>query len=219
MESTRNIRRMIEREIKKGSAPLMFDHIRYPDDALQEIKSEEKLKEVLDYLFRIAEYEELANDVTRNNVYTEHHLIYGDRSDMRNNVFERNANYMNIMAYAKWCKPVYERNAFVETVPCYFSFQEEGLEQYSFDYRGEETVAFPLSGKHIKNGLYLMCIMSRMELAGTEAPDFMKLPEHQQIYHLADIRAVLFQCLLLDDMHVDNDGLYRANLHTIYLLK
>ena len=29
MESTRDIRRLIEREIKKGSAPLTFDHIDY----------------------------------------------------------------------------------------------------------------------------------------------------------------------------------------------
>ena len=29
MESTRDIRRMIEKEIKKGSAPLTFDHIDY----------------------------------------------------------------------------------------------------------------------------------------------------------------------------------------------
>ncbi len=36
MESTRDIRRMIDKEIKKGSAPLTFDHIEFPKDALQE---------------------------------------------------------------------------------------------------------------------------------------------------------------------------------------
>ena len=94
MESTRDIRRMIEKEIKKGSAPLTFDHIEYPKDALQGITSESKLKEVLVYLFRTAEFENLANDMTRNNVYTEHHLIKGDSFHRRNNVMERNANYI-----------------------------------------------------------------------------------------------------------------------------
>ena len=40
MESTRDIRRLIEREIKKGSAPLTFDHIDYRADALHEIQTE-----------------------------------------------------------------------------------------------------------------------------------------------------------------------------------
>ena len=101
MESTRDIRRMIEKEIKKGSAPLTFDHIEFTKDALQEITSESKLKEVLVYLFRTAEFEKLANDMTRNNVYTEHHLSKGDSFHRRNNVMERNANYMNIILYAK----------------------------------------------------------------------------------------------------------------------
>mgnify|MGYP006916066137 CR=1 FL=1 len=56
MESTRDIRRLIEREIKKGSAPLTFDHIDYRADALHEIQTESDLKRVLVYLFRIAEY-------------------------------------------------------------------------------------------------------------------------------------------------------------------
>ena len=62
MESTRDIRRLIEREIKKGSAPLIFDHIDYRADALHEIQTESDLKRVLVYLFRIAEYENLANE-------------------------------------------------------------------------------------------------------------------------------------------------------------
>ena len=40
MESTRDIRRMIDKEIKKGSAPLTFEHIDYRPNALQEITSE-----------------------------------------------------------------------------------------------------------------------------------------------------------------------------------
>ena len=209
---------MIDREIKKGSAPLRFERLDYRENALHEIVSETKLKEVLSYLFRIAEYECLANDMTRNNVYTENHLLRGDSFHRRNNVIERNANYLNVIAYAKRLKPSYENRTFVETVPCFFSFPEEKLSEYRFMYEGKETYAFPLSGKHIINGLYLMSIISRKYLADQEAPIFIDMMTGRQIFHLANIRAVLFQCLLLDDMHMV-DGLFEAKLYTIYLLK
>ena len=218
MESTRDIRRMIEREIKKGSAPLTFEHIDYHADALQEITSESKLKGVLVYLLRTAEYENLANDMTRNNVYTENHLIGGDSFHRRNNVMERNANYLNVMGYARRLKPCYDGKTYVETVPCFFSFPEDELDKYRFVYEGKETYAFPLSGKHIINGLYLLSIMNRKNLATLDVPDYIEGEANKQIYQLSDIRAVLFQCLLLDDMH-RVDELFEAKLYTIYLLK
>lgn len=218
MESTRDIRRMIEREIKKGSAPLTFEHIDYHADALQEITSESKLKEVLVYLLRTAEYENLANDMTRNNVYTENHLIRGDSFHRRNNVMERNANYLNVMGYARRLKPCYDGKTYVETVPCFFSFPEDELEKYRFVYEGKETYAFPLSGKHIINGLYLLSIMNRKNLSGQDVPFYLETDIQKQIYHLLDIRAVLFQCLLLDDIH-RTDGFFEAKLYTIYLLR
>ena len=218
MESTRDVRRLIEKEIKKGSAPLTFDHIEYPADALQEITSESKLKDVVLYLLRVGKFEELANDMTRNNVYTENHLIRGDSFHRQNNVMERNANYLNVMAYARRRQPVYEHKTYVETVPCYFSFPEQELEKYRFVYNETETYAFPLSVKHIINGLYLLSIMHRKDMAGTEAPEFIEREDHSKIFHLVDIRSVLFQCLLLDDMHM-KDGLFEAKLYTVYLLE
>ena len=218
MESTRDIRRLIEREIKKGSSPLTFDHIDYRADALHEIQSESDLKRVLVYLFRIAEYENLANDMMRNNVYTENHLLRGDSFHRRNNVMERNANYLNAITYAKRLKPVYEGKTYVETVPCFFSFPEAESEKYRFIYEGTETYAFPLSGKHIINGLYLLSIMNRKNLAMQDAPFYLESDIQKQIYHLLDIRAVIFQCMLLDDIHLV-DELYEAKLYTIYLLK
>ena len=217
MESTRDARRMIEKEIKKGSAPLTFDHIDYRPDALHKIESESDFKRVLVYLFRIAEYENLANDMTRNNVYTEHHLIKGDSFHRRNNVMERNANYLNVITYAKRLKPEYEGKTYVETVSCFFSFPEDRLDQYRFIYEGIETYAFPLSGKHIINGLYLLSIMNRKNLSSQDIPFYIEGEAEKQIYHLRDIRAVPFQCLLLDDMH-PADGFFEAKLYTIYLL-
>ena len=102
---------------------------------MHEIQSESDLKRVLVYLFRIAEYENLANDMTRNNVYTENHLIRGDSFHRWNNVMERNANYLNVITYAKRLKPVYEGKTYVETVPCFFSFPEAESEKYALYMR------------------------------------------------------------------------------------
>ena len=53
MESMRDINRVMEREIAKGSCPLKLDHIEFGDYSYQEITSKEKLLEVLSYLLRI----------------------------------------------------------------------------------------------------------------------------------------------------------------------
>lgn len=50
MESMRDINRVMEREIAKGSCPLKLDHIEFGDYSYQEITSKEKLLEVLSYL-------------------------------------------------------------------------------------------------------------------------------------------------------------------------
>ena len=63
-----------------------------------------------------------------------------------------------------------------------------------------------------------MGIMSRKHLAGQDAPFFIESPRDRQIFHLVDIRTVLFQCLLLDDIHSANGG-FEAKLYTIYLLE
>lgn len=218
MESTRDTRRLIGKEIRKGSAPLAFDHMEYEPDCLREIRSESKLKEVLSYLLRTAEYESLASGMTRNNVYTEKRLFGDTVFQRRNNAMERNASYLNAMGYAKRCVSGYDGKVFAETVPCYFSIPEENLDQYRFQYQGKETYAFPMSEKHIIRGLYLMCVIHRKSLAGMETPDFITLEKHRRIFHLAQIRNVLFQCLLLDDMHWKN-GLFEAKFYTIYSLE
>ena len=217
MESTRDARRMIEREIKKGSAPLTFDHLEYKPDAVNEITSQEKLKEVLEYFLRVGEYAGFASKMTRNNVYSENQPIKGDTFHRHNTELERKLNYQNIVNYAKRLTPEYEGKTYVESVPVYMSIPEEDLKRYKFIYEGSETYAFPLSAKHILNGLYLMSLISRKDLADKDIPDFIDNDIWKQIYHLKDIRAVLFQCLILDEIH-PVDGLFEAKLNTIYFL-
>ena len=69
MESMRDINRVMEREIAKGSSPLKLDHIEFGDYSYQEITSKEKLLEVLSYLLRIGDFKQYAGKTILNNVY------------------------------------------------------------------------------------------------------------------------------------------------------
>ena len=60
MESMRDVNRVMEREIKKGSSPLKLDHIEFGNYSYQEIMSQEKLFEVLTYLLRIGDFKQYA---------------------------------------------------------------------------------------------------------------------------------------------------------------
>ena len=69
MESMRDINRVMEREITKGSSPLKLDHIEFGVYSYQEITSKEKLLEVLSYLLRIGDFSQYAGKTILNNVY------------------------------------------------------------------------------------------------------------------------------------------------------
>ena len=63
MESLRDVKRAMEREIKKGSCPLKFDRLEFGGAPFQIITSEEKLDEVLAYLLRVKSFWQFADDV------------------------------------------------------------------------------------------------------------------------------------------------------------
>ena len=69
MESMRDVNRVMEREIAKGSSPLKLDHIEFGEYSYQEISSKEKLLEVLSYLLRIGDFSQYAGKTVTNNVY------------------------------------------------------------------------------------------------------------------------------------------------------
>lgn len=70
MESMRDTKRIMEREIKKRSTPLSFEQIEIDTDNYQEITSVEKPTEVLQYIHRVEAYKSLAGKTVINNVYT-----------------------------------------------------------------------------------------------------------------------------------------------------
>ena len=69
MESLRDVKRVMEREIEKGSCPLQFEYLEFGEKPFQFIESEEKLNEVLSYLLRLGEYRGYTEHLVGNNVY------------------------------------------------------------------------------------------------------------------------------------------------------
>ena len=69
MESLRDVKRAMEREVKKGNCPLMFDRLEFGSKPFQIITSEEKLDEVLAYLLRVKTFRQYAEKTIINNVY------------------------------------------------------------------------------------------------------------------------------------------------------
>ena len=60
MESLRDVDRVMQREIKKGSTPLQFENVKFGNDSYHVIASQEKLIQVLSCLLRVGEYEAFA---------------------------------------------------------------------------------------------------------------------------------------------------------------
>lgn len=123
MELMRDINRVMEREIAKGSCPLKLDHIEVGDYSYQEITSKEKLLEVLSYLLRIGDFKQYAGKIILNNVYMD---LRGKKPIFKRTrtAIEKNNIFSNIFATIKRCakklKPEYNGDVYLETVSCYF---------------------------------------------------------------------------------------------------
>ena len=206
MESMRDINRVMEREIAKGSSPLKLDHIEFGDYSYQEITSEEKLQDVLSYLLRIRDFRQYAGKTILNNVYMD---LRGRKPVFKRTrtAIERNSIFATIKRYAKKLKPQYNGDVYLETVRCYFNIPQENLEKCRYTYQGNETYAFLLSDKHIM-ALYTHCLVARKKAAlqKMQIEGFTK--KEYGIVRLEKVRDVLFQALLLDDMKLEDGKMY-----------
>jgi len=217
MESMRDIDRVMEREIAKGSCPLRFVRIEFGSSPYQEIASREKLLEVLSYLLRIGDYGRFAGKGTGNNVYMD---IKGRKPAFKRtrSFIDRNTLFSTIRRYGKKIKPDFDGHTYLETVQCFFKLPDGEQEKYRVTYYGQETFVFPMSDKYIL-GLYTHCISARraasagMDIHGTGFSE-----KEQGIVSLAGVRDVLFQCLLFDTVKY-GEGVLCADLCTIYCLK
>jgi hypothetical protein len=214
MESMRDINRVMEREIAKGSCPLKLDHIEFGDYSYQEITSEKKLEDVLFYLLRIRDFRQYAGKTILNNVYMD---LRGRKPVFKRTrtAIERNSIFATIKRYTKKLKPQYNGDVYLETVRCYFDMSQENLEKCRYTYQGNETYAFVLSDKYIM-ALYTHCLVAR-KVAAFENIELNGLSKVEiSMVKLKSVREVLFQVLLLDDVKFDDGKMY-AELCTIYL--
>ena len=214
MESMRDTKRIMEREIKKGSTPLSFEQMEIDTNNYQEITSVEKLTQVLQYLHRVGNYKSLAGKTVINNVYT---FMRGRTPDFTRarSIFDREKIYHQMLRQERKMKPTYEGDCYIETAKCYFSLPEE-WEKHKMIYLNNDAYGFILSNKYIL-GLYKYCREARRDIA-MEAHE---IPENtntvvQRLINMENLE-VLSHCLLLDDVWIE-DNLIGAKMYTIFKL-
>ncbi|MBO5031805.1 MAG: hypothetical protein J6D08_07960 [Lachnospiraceae bacterium] len=214
MESMRDVNRVMEREIAKGSCPLKLERIEFGDYSYQEITSAEKLLEVLAYLLRTGNFSQYAGKTIINNVYMD---LRGKKAAFKRTktAMERNNIFTTIKRYVKKHKPEYNGDVYLETVRCYFEIPQENLERCRYMYQGNETYAFIMSDKYIM-GLYTHCLVARKEaaIAGVQVEGFTE--KEYRMVRLENVGDVLFQTLLLDNVKIDGNKIY-AEIYTVYL--
>ena len=217
MESLRDVRRAMEREIKKGSCPLMFDRLEFGGKPFQFIMSEEKLDEVLAYLLRLKSFRQYAEKTIINNVYMDLDMLCRKPQFKRtHSAIDREGIYARVQRYKKRLQPDYDSGLCLETVRCVFTLPEVEMEKYRMAYGGQETYAFIMSNKYIL-GLFTHCEAARKSVV-MDGVGFGHLSEQEQKIVLLDgVGDVLFQALLLDDVEYDSNEL-SANLYTVYCL-
>ena len=217
MESLRDVKRAMEREVKKGSCPLMFDRLEFGMKPFQTISSEEKLDEVLTWLLRIKAFRQYAEKTIINNVYMDLDMLCKNPQFKRtHSVIDREGIYARAQRYKKRLQPDYDRGLCLETVRCIFTLPEGEAEKYHMTHDGQETYAFIMSNRYIL-GLFTHCEAARKSVV-PDGVEYGHLTEQEQKIVLLDgVGDVLFQALLLDDVEYGN-GELSANLYTIYCL-
>lgn len=217
MESLRDVRRAMEREVKKGSCPLMFERIEFGNKPFQSITSEEKLDEVLAWLLRIKSFRQYAEKTIINNVYMDLDMLCKKTQFKRtHSVIDREGIYARVQRYKKRLQPDYENGLYLETVRCIFILPEGEAEKYRITHDGQETYAFIMSNRYIL-GLFTHCEAARKSVVSDGVKYGHLTEQEQKIVLLDGVRDVLFQALILDDVEYDGNELY-ANLYTIYCL-
>ena len=216
MESMRDINRVMEREIAKGSSPLKLDHIEFGDYSYQEITSEKKLEDVLSYLLRIRDFRQYAGKTILNNVYMD---LRGRKPVFKRTrtAIERNNIFARIKRYAKKLNLQYNGDVYLETVRCYFDIPQENLEKCRYTYQGNETYAFLMSDKYIM-ALYTHCLVARKEAAMQDMQVEGLTEKEYGMIRLDNVGEVLFKALLLDCVVKQNNYIY-SQMITIYRTK
>lgn len=219
MGEKRDIQRIMEREIRKGSCPLRFERMEFQKDAYRPILSEQDLEEAFDYLLRLGKFRWYEEKTVINNIYMNYDVIRGDITMKRAKSYLERLELKNKMLFrAKRMKPDYRGGmVYTETAKCYFKFDDEELQKYKFRYQGIETVAFPMSDKYM-TGLYLFCEEARRTVS-EETIEKSGLEEtFHDIVRLSNMKDGIFKSLLLDDLRYE-EGYFIGNMRSILVLE
>ena len=128
MESQRDILRVIEKEIKKGSAPVAFAGLGFSEECYHLVDSQAKMNQLLDYFFRNEEYAALAERQVKSNIYAE----MGKRLNFRSARSDRDRKNMEVAA-KRWIKkkhPTFDGDVYVENIRCFLDISQEELQYY-----------------------------------------------------------------------------------------
>ena len=204
----------VEKEIKKGSAPVAFAGLGFSEECYHLVDSQAKMNQLLDYFFRNEEYAALADRQVKSNIYAE----MGKRLNFRSARSDRDRKNMEVTA-KRWIKkkhPTFDGDVYVENIRCFLDISQEELEKRKCTVNEQDTTVLIFSQKHLE-ALYLQCLMHRRN-AMQEVPELKGLSETcNRIYRLQDVD-VLFQCLLMDQMDWEEEKLY-VQFSTIYIIK
>jgi len=218
MQSLRDVKRRMEIEVDKGRAtPLELKEIGLKqDESFREITSMEHYKNVLNWLLRLNEYRTGEATVV-NNVYMDKKPFENKAEFSRaRSVIERMNYSLDAIKYAKKKNPSFDGDCVLEEAVCRFDLPEEIKQQCKYIYNDKETYAFSMSNKYIL-GLFCHCEEYRAGYAlGYEAKYDIET-RNQKIMALKNVKDVLFQALLLDDVWTDDNRIC-AKLYTIYVI-
>ena len=242
----KDLKTLVAEEIEKGTTPIELKRVSVSGDGFKEIKGREELIDTLQLLLRIKAHRNAVwNDIlTQNNVYMDikhgYMVIKHGNPDYyyhKARLFtDREAIYRRINWYGGKLKPDYDGRTVIERAECCFSVDENALKNSAAEYKGEASYTIYFGNYQVRS-LCADCLECRMDIARNEGiPDATDEVTHQaalghksleaaygkysELFKLNDdvIRAVLFQCLLFDDIRLEGYEMY-ANLYTIYLLQ
>ena len=214
MESLRDVRRKMEREIEKGRAmPLKFEKMEISENSYKMITSAEQYKKILNWLIRLNEYR-TGEATVANNVYMKP-MAKTPEFIRTKSVLERMSISVDALRRAKKLDPSFDGDCVLEEAVCYFSLPQEEKDKCGYTYNDNETYAFLMSNPYIM-GLYCECEAARAGIAvDTEVAE--SDPVYKKVMGLFNVNEVLFQCLILDDIW-EYDGMICAKLYTIYTI-
>lgn len=214
MESLRDVKRKMERELAKGKiTPLKLEKMEIFENDYKVISTYDQFKNVLNWLLRLSEYK-TGEATVLNNIYM--NPVRGNNEFVRTRTaIERMQIFHKIERLVNKIDPAFDGDVRLETARCYFSLPEEWLDKCKMEYKGQETYGFLLSNPYIL-GLFTMCMSMRAEYALDRIDEIEADSIEKKLIILDGIREVVFDCLLLDDVELV-DGLIVAKLYTIYV--